>query len=72
MKVLIVFNHPCAGSYCAAILAATTRGLQAGGHEVDLMHLDADEFDPVMRGKDLRAFAMARKDPEAALALLDP
>ncbi|WP_339692710.1 NAD(P)H-dependent oxidoreductase [Celeribacter baekdonensis] len=72
MNVLIVYNHPYEGSFCAAILAAVTKGLLSAGHEIDLMHLDADDFDPVMRSKDLRAFAMARNDPEAAFALLDP
>lgn len=72
MKVLVVFNHPYDQSYCAAILEAVRSGLAAGNHYLDLIHLDRDEFDPVMRSKDLKAFAMARSDPDAAFALLDP
>lgn len=56
MRTLIVFNHPYEGSYCNAILEAVTRGLQAGNHEVDLIHLDNDGFNPVMSKEDLQAF----------------
>ncbi|MFT3749238.1 MAG: NAD(P)H-dependent oxidoreductase [Agriterribacter sp.] len=64
MRVAIIFNHPYEKSYCNAILTAVTNGLQKAGHEVDLMHLDRDEFDPVMRSKDLYAFARAKADGE--------
>lgn len=65
MKVAIVFNHPYEGSYCTAILDAVTRGLVQGGHEVDLLHLDNDGFDPVMTAADLKAFrAKEPVDPQ--------
>jgi len=72
MRVLVVFNHPYGRSFCSAILETTLAGLQAAGHECDVIHLDDDGFDPVMRSKDLRAFVMARESPEAALQLVDP
>lgn len=72
MRVLVVFNHPYGRSFCGAILETTLAGLQAAGHECDVIHLDDDGFDPVMRSKDLRAFVMARESPEAALQLVDP
>lgn len=56
MKVVIVFNHPYEESYCNAILDAVTKGLQRGQHEVDLIHLDNDGFDPAMSKADLKAF----------------
>jgi len=56
MKVAIVFNHPYDGSFCNAILNAVTVGLQRGKHEVDVMHLDKERFNPVMTGEDLKAF----------------
>lgn len=56
MKAAIIFNHPYEGSYCSAILQSVTIGLRKAGHVVDLFHLDNDEFDPVMRAKDLKAF----------------
>lgn len=56
MKVVIVFNHPYEKSYCSAILEAVNTGLQKGKHHVDLIHLDNDNFNPVMSKGDLKAF----------------
>lgn len=56
MRTLIVFNHPYEGSYCNAILNAAMKGLKIANHEVDLMHLDNDGFNPVMSKADLIAF----------------
>lgn len=56
MRTVLVFNHPYGGSFCSAILKAVTNGLQKAGHEVDLMHLDNDGFNPVMTQDDLKAF----------------
>ena len=56
MKVVIVFNHPYEGSYCNAILNSVTRGLQQANHEVDIINLDKEGFNPVMTSLDLKAF----------------
>jgi len=56
MRTVIVFNHPNEGSYCTAILQSVTKGLQQANHEVDLMHLDNDGFNPAMSKADLKAF----------------
>lgn len=56
MKVVIVFNHPYEGSFGNAILNSVTKGLKGANHEVDLMHLDNDGFNPVMSKADLQAF----------------
>jgi len=56
MRTVIVFNHPNEGSYCHAILQSVTKGLQNASHEVDLMHLDNDGFNPAMSKADLKAF----------------
>lgn len=72
MKTLIIFNHPYEGSYCNAILRAVSAGLAEGGHPQRLIHLDNDGFDPVMRAKDLKAFAMAGRHMEYALEHVDP
>jgi len=56
MKVVIVFNHPYDGSFCNAILGAVTKGLEKANHEIDLIHLDKDNFNPVMTSADLKAF----------------
>jgi putative NADPH-quinone reductase len=56
MRTVIVFNHPNDGSYCNAILNVVTQGLQKANHEIDLIHLDNDGFNPVMSKADLKAF----------------
>jgi len=56
MRAVIVFNHPFEGSFANAILNAVTKGLEGADHEVDLMHLDNDKFNPVMSKADLKAF----------------
>ncbi|GLO62206.1 NAD(P)H dehydrogenase [Vibrio sp. MACH09] len=72
MRVLVVFNHPYEGSFCNALLNSVTNGLTSANHDIDLIHLDKDNFDPVMRAKDLQAFALARTEPEKAHQMLDP
>ncbi|RYE58057.1 MAG: flavodoxin family protein [Sphingobacteriales bacterium] len=56
MKVVIVFNHPYEGSFGNAILSAVTQGLKQANHNVDLIHLDRDGFNPAMSKEDLKAF----------------
>lgn len=56
MRTIIVFNHPYELSYCNAILHAVTKGLKNAYHDVDLMHLDNDGFNPAMSKDDLKAF----------------
>ena len=71
MNTLIVFNHPYGGSFCGAILAAVERGLKTGGHKCRVINLDQDDFDPVMRSKDLLAFVGAGRAGEDALDAID-
>lgn len=56
MRTVIVYNHPYEGSYCNAILSVVTNGLRKANHEIDLIHLDRDEFNPRMSAEDLKAF----------------
>jgi len=56
MKVVIIFNHPYDGSFCNAILQSITKGLTKSNHRIDLIHLDKDNFNPVMTAGDLKAF----------------
>lgn len=56
MRTVIVFNHPYEGSFGNAILNAVTKGLKGANHEIDLMHLDNDRFNPVMSKADLKGF----------------
>lgn len=65
MKVVIVFNHPYDGSYCHAILHAVISGLRKANHDVDVIHLDKEGFNPVMTARDLKAFTERRPvDPK--------
>jgi len=66
MKILVVLDHPYTiasaenvphrRSFSAAVAAAAIRGAQAGGHEVDLIDLAADGFQPAMSREDLLAW----------------
>lgn len=71
MKTLIVFNHPYGGSFCGAIMAAVEDGLKDSGQHFMTINLDQDDFDPVMRAKDLLAFSGAGRIGEAALEETD-
>ncbi|GLK70697.1 NAD(P)H-dependent oxidoreductase [Ancylobacter dichloromethanicus] len=53
MRALVVYCHPVAESFTAGVRDAVLRGLRAAGHEVDLIDLHAEGFDPVM-GRDER------------------
>ena len=48
MRVLYLYCHPLPESFHAAIRAEALAGLAAAGHEVDLLDLYAEEFDPVL------------------------
>ena len=65
MRTIIVFNHPYEGSYCNAILESVITGLKKSRHDVDLIHLDKDKFNPAMSQDDLKSF-LAHKpvDPQ--------
>ncbi len=65
MKTVIVFNHPYERSFCNAILNSVSCGLKKGNHEVDVIHLDKEGFNPVMSTEDLKGFKENRAvDPK--------
>lgn len=72
MKTLIVFYHPYKGSFCNAILTAALEGATESGHHCRVLDLDKDNFDPVMRAKDLQVFKNVGKYGSSALEQLDP
>jgi len=53
MRVLYVYCHPLPESFHAAIRVAALHVLKAAGHEVDLLDLYAEKFDPVL-SEDMR------------------
>ena len=48
MRILYLYCHPLPESFHAAIRARALAGLSAAKHEVDLLDLYAEKFDPVM------------------------
>jgi putative NADPH-quinone reductase len=48
MRVLYVYCHPLPESFHAAIRVRALGALAAAGHEVDLLDLYAEKFDPVL------------------------
>lgn len=48
MRVLYLYCHPLPESFHAAVRTKALDGLQAAGHEVDLLDLYAERFDPVL------------------------
>lgn len=48
MRVLYLYCHPLPESFHAAIRTKALDGLRAAGHEVDLLDLYADKFEPVL------------------------
>jgi len=48
MRVLMVYCHPRADSFCAALRDTALEALRARGHEVELRDLYAEGFDPVL------------------------
>ena len=77
MRVLVVLDHPYTiasadnvphqRSFSAAVAAAAIRGARSVGHEVDLIDLAADGFQPAMSREDLAAWRQGRTiDPLVA------
>ena len=56
MRVLVVVDHPYDGSFTWALVGSVRKGLEKAGHEVDLIDLHGDNFDPVMHAEDLAAW----------------
>jgi putative NADPH-quinone reductase len=48
MRAVVVYCHPVEGSFCSSLRDAAIRGLQTAGHDVSLVDLAADNFNPVM------------------------
>lgn len=55
-RALVVFAHPCAESFSAALRVVVTDRLAARGWEVDLCDLYAEGFDPVLGAEERRSY----------------
>lgn len=56
MLAAVVVAHPATGSYCVELARRAATGLRAGGHEVIVLDLYADGFDPVMSAAERTAY----------------
>lgn len=52
MRILLVYTHPVAESFTAAVRDAALAGLAEAGHEVRVTDLYAENFNPVMSRED--------------------
>jgi putative NADPH-quinone reductase len=55
-EVLVVTAHPCEDSYHRAVVAATVKGLERGGHSVTVLDLYALGFRAAMTLEERRAY----------------
>ena len=56
MRVLYLYCHPVPESFHGAVRAEALAGLARGGHEVDLLDLYAEGFDPVLGTEERRRY----------------
>ncbi|MCK0198952.1 NAD(P)H-dependent oxidoreductase [Ancylobacter sp. 6x-1] len=56
MRVLLIHCHPVPESFGAAVRDAARRGLERAGHEVDLIDLYDEGFQPVMSAQERRDY----------------
>jgi len=78
MKVMLVVDHPYGAqawdntphrrSFAVALAHAAQLGLADAGHDVDLVDLHADGFNPVMSAEDLAAWRLGAPSPDPLAA----
>jgi NAD(P)H dehydrogenase (quinone) len=56
VRVLYLYCHPLPESFHASILQESLQGLAEAGHEVDLLDLYKEKFDPVLSEQDRRDY----------------
>lgn len=56
MRFLLVYCHPVPESFCAALRDTVLSALKAAGHELRLVDLYAEGFDPVMGAAERRGY----------------
>lgn len=59
MRILLIYCHPNPESFTAAIRDAAVAGLKRAGHDVRVVDLHAENFDPVMRRAERAAYHTA-------------
>lgn len=67
MRVMVTIDHPWEGSFNHAILKAVVATLRGAGHEVDVLDLHREGFDPVLRADELALYKQGGYlDPKVA------
>src|SRR4051812_6908214 len=56
MRVLLIYCHPLAESYAAALRDAAIQGLLAAEHGVEVRDLYAEGFNPVLSAHERRSY----------------
>jgi NAD(P)H dehydrogenase (quinone) len=56
MKLLLVYCHPDPQSYCSVLRDAAVQTLQSGGHELRVIDLYAEGFNPVFSAEEKRTY----------------
>ena len=56
MRVLVVYCHPCAESFNAAIRDTVLSTLEKAGHEIRMIDLYAQGFEPAMSAEERRGY----------------
>lgn len=66
MKTVVVYYHPYNKSFCHAILDQVINSSLKAGHEIDIIHLNVENFWPVMTSEDLQGFVKHQMvDPQS-------
>ena len=56
MRILVVWAHPLAESYSAALKNRAVSTLEEAGHQIDLLDLYSENFDPVLSAQERRDY----------------
>ena len=49
MKILVINGHPDQESYCQAIFQTIVETIDSNRHELKVINLNEEDFDPVLR-----------------------
>jgi len=71
VRVLYLFCHPLAESFHGALLRAALGGLARRRHEVDLLDLYREGFDPVLGADERRAYYDLARNAERVMPYVD-
>ncbi|MCY4153477.1 MAG: NAD(P)H-dependent oxidoreductase [Aestuariivita sp.] len=55
-RSLVIFAHPCHESFSRALFDATCGAIKSSGHEVDIIDLYAEGFQPVLTAEERRTY----------------